>query len=169
MIVSGGTDSTLMAAYTAKYDQKMGWSPRQRRGYTVQLEHQPKAEAQWAQLLCKQWGWEHELITLKDRHLINAYSRVSERLDEPLGDRSCYQAGHWLKRYNLMNVAIGGDGGDELFLGYSRYLNIAPKLKKLGSNENWASLYWQYALAVGDNEAISHADKALGSILCAYI
>ena len=163
MIVSGGTDSTLMAAYTAQLDQKMGWSPRERRGYTVQLEHQPKTEAEWAQSLCKKWGWEHELITLNDRHLINAYLRVSERLDEPLGDRSLLPS--WSLAQAIQpheRVAIGGDGGDELFLGYSRYLSIAPQLEKAGHDQNWANLYWQYALAVGDKSAIDHADQALG-------
>ena len=55
IIVSGGIDSTLMAAYIAEFDRKMGWSARERRGYTVQLDHQPKTEAEWAQSLCKQW------------------------------------------------------------------------------------------------------------------
>lgn len=163
IIVSGGTDSTLMAAYTAQLDQKMGWSPCERRAYTIQLEHQPQAEAQWAQALCKQWGWEHELITLNDRHLINAYSRISERLDEPLGDRSLLPS--WSLAQAIQpheRVAIGGDGGDELFLGYRRYLGIAPQLAKAGSDQNWASLYWQSALAVGDTSAIKHADQALG-------
>ena len=162
IIVSGGTDSTLMAAYTAQLDQKQGWAPGNRRGYTIQLEHQPQSEAQWAQALCKEWGWEHELITLNDRHLINAYSRVSERLDEPLGDRSLLPS--WSLAQAIQpheRVAIGGDGGDELFLGYSRYLNIAPQLAKAGNDQNWAKLYWQYALAVGDNSAIKRADEAL--------
>ena len=162
IIVSGGTDSTLMAAYTAQLDQKMGWSPRERRGYTIQLEHQPKDEAKWAQSLCKHWGWGHELITLKDRHLINAYSRISERLDEPLGDRSLLPS--WSLAQAIQpheRVAIGGDGGDELFLGYGRYLNIAPQLAKASSDHNWAKLYWQYALAVGDNSAIEIADQSL--------
>ena len=86
MAMSGGTDS--MIAIHSATRSKMGWSPSNRRGYTVQLKHQPQAEAQWAQSLCKKWGWEHELISLNDRHLINAYSRVIERLDEPLGDQS---------------------------------------------------------------------------------
>ena len=162
IIVSGGVDSTLMAAYTAELDQKMGWSPHGRRGYTVQLEHQPRKEAEWAQTLCEKWGWDHELITLTDRHLINAYSRVSERLDEPLGDRSLLPS--WSLAQAIQpheRVAIGGDGGDELFLGYSRYLTTAPKLASAGSSQNWANLYWQYALNVGDWKAIKHSNEIL--------
>ena len=162
IIVSGGVDSTLMAAYTAELDQRMQWSPKDRRSYTVQLEHQPQNEAKWAKSLCKQWGWEHELITLTDRHLINAYTRVRERLDEPLGDRSLLPS--WSLAQAIQphdRVAIGGDGGDELFIGYERYLNMAPQLVNAGRDQNWASIYWQYALAVGDHKAIKHADKAL--------
>ena len=162
MIVSGGIDSTLMAAYTAQLDLKKGQLASERRGYTVQLEHQKPYESQWAQNLCQKWGWKHELITLKDRHLINAYSRISERLDEPLGDRSLLPS--WSLAQAIQpheRVAIGGDGGDELFLGYERYLSIAPQLEKIGSNNSWASVYWQNALAVGDIKAIECADQAL--------
>ena len=53
IIVSGGIDSTLMAAYTAELDNEMGWQESQRQGYTIQLEHQPKYEAEWARSLCK--------------------------------------------------------------------------------------------------------------------
>lgn len=160
VIVSGGIDSSLMAAYTTEIDEEKGWSPSARRGYTVQLEHQPSTEAKWAQLLCKKWGWGHELITLTDRHLINAYTRVSERLDEPLGDRSLLPS--WCLAQAIQpheRVAIGGDGGDELFLGYNRYLSAAPQLAKAGKNHNWASIYWKYSLSVGDIDAIKKADK----------
>ena len=162
VIVSGGIDSSLMAAYTAEIDQEKGWSPSERRGYTVQLEHQPSTEAKWAQLLCKKWGWGHELITLTDRHLINAYTRVSERLDEPLGDRSLLPS--WCLAQAIQpheRVAIGGDGGDELFLGYGRYLSAASQLEKAGNRHNWASIYWKNSLPVGDIDAIKKADKGL--------
>lgn len=160
IIVSGGVDSTLMAAYTAGLDQKMGWNPEDRSGFTVQLQHQPVQEAQWAKSLCQKWGWKHELITLTDRQLINSYLRVSERLDEPLGDRSLMPS--WILAQAIQphhRVAIGGDGGDELFLGYERYLNLAPQLAKMRDRENWASLYWRYGLPVGDAKAIDKANE----------
>lgn len=160
IIVSGGVDSTLTAAYTTELDQKMGWNPSNRRGYTVQLEHQPSDEALWAKSHCHKWGWNHELITLTDRQLINAYLRISERLDEPLGDRSLMPS--WILAQAIQphyRVAIGGDGGDELFLGYARYLSLAPQLSKVGDQANWASLYWMHGLPVGDAKAIAKANQ----------
>ena len=163
IIVSGGVDSTLIAAYTADLDKQMGWDTSHRQGYTIQLEHQPNDEALWAKALCQRWGWEHNLLTLTDRQLINAYLRISERLDEPLGDRSLLPS--WCLSQAIQphqRVAIGGDGGDELFLGYERYLTLAPQLAKIGDKENWASLYWKHGLPVGDHKAIAAANKEQG-------
>ena len=162
VIISGGVDSTLMASYVAELDQKMGWSASNRRGYTIQLEHQPSHEASWAQSLCKRWGWEHELISLKDRQLINAYLRIVERLDEPLGDRSLLPS--WSLAQSIQphqRVAIGGDGGDELFLGYERYIPISEHLMQSKSDRDWSEIYWSLGLNVSEPQAVSRADQKL--------
>ena len=160
IIVSGGVDSTLMAAYTVDHDRRMGWNSSCRTGYTVQLEHQPRHESEWARGLCNKWGWSHELINLTDRQLINAYLRVTERLDEPLGDRSLLPS--WSLAQAIQphqRVAIGGDGGDELFIGYERYLGIASQLHKQKGETNWAGHYWRHGLSVGDPMAIAAANQ----------
>lgn len=162
IIVSGGVDSTLMASYVEELDQTMGWASNNRRGYTIQLEHQPPHEANWSQSLCERWGWEHELICLKDRQLINAYLRIIERLDEPLGDRSLLPS--WSLAQSIQphqRVAIGGDGGDELFLGYERYLSMSEYLSQSSSNTDWAEMYWNLGLKVSDPTAVSRADQKL--------
>ena len=162
VIVSGGVDSTLMASYIAELDQKMGWNSSNRRGYTIQLEHQPPNEANWAKSLCRKWGWNHELISLTDRQLINSYLRVVERLDEPLGDRSLLPS--WSLAQSIQphqRVAIGGDGGDELFLGYERYLSMSNYLIKEGRNKHWAEMYWSYSLSVCDPNAARQADQKI--------
>ena len=162
IIVSGGIDSTLVGAYTKERDEMMGDMSTKRRSYTIQLKHQPKEEAKWAKELCKRWGWNHEIIDLEDRHLVNAYNHLSKRLDEPIGDRSLLPS--WCLAQAIQphsRVAIGGDGGDELFIGYERYMTIAPRLMKCGKNQNWASLYWSYGLPVGDKDAIRKANERI--------
>lgn len=161
LIVSGGVDSTLMASYTHDLDQEMGWNAADRVGYTVQLEHQPPNEANWAGSLCKKWGWRHELLTLSDRQLISAYLHLSQRLDEPIGDRSLLPS--WILAQAIsphQRVAIGGDGGDELFLGYGRYGAMSQLMRQNVLPSEWAELYWKHGLAVGNWEALQAANRA---------
>jgi len=163
IIVSGGVDSTLVAAYTVELDKKMGVTSSNRRSYTIQLEHQSSDESEWAKFLTGKWGWNHELITLTDRQLINSYLRISERLDEPLGDRSLLPSWSLAQAIQPHNrVAIGGDGGDELFIGYERYLAIAKYLSHHGDKINWAEFYWKHGLPVGDWNGIQAANKRFG-------
>ena len=162
VIVSGGVDSTLMASYIAELDQAMGWNSSNRRSYTIQLQHQPPDEANWAKSLCTKWGWNHELISLSDRQLINSYLRIVERLDEPLGDRSLLPS--WCLAQSIQphhRVAIGGDGGDELFLGYEHYLPNSEYFSQHGKGEKWAELYWNNSLGVCDPSAAKKADQQL--------
>ena len=60
-----------------------------------------------------------------DRRSLN----LIKNLDEPNGDRSCVPTlllcGH---ARNEVKVALGGDGGDELFGGYSRYPGLNKKI-----------------------------------------
>ncbi len=160
MIISGGVDSTLISAYTRDLDEINDWDTKKRVGYTVQLEHQPLSEAEWAKYLCKKWNWKHELLTLTDRQLINSYLHLSERLDEPLGDRSLLPS--WVLAQAIsphQRVAIGGDGGDELFFGYERYPKVAKKLETLGSEISWTEFYWKYGLSVCDQHALNLANS----------
>lgn len=57
--------------------------------------------------------------------LLSTISRFGEYLDEPNGDRSCVPTlllSRLMRRH--VTVALSGDGGDELFCGYGRYLGM---------------------------------------------
>lgn len=64
------------------------------------------------------------LITQDD--LLSTISRFGTYLDEPNGDRSCVPTlllSEQMRRQ--VTVALSGDGGDELFCGYGRYLGAS--------------------------------------------
>ena len=150
-----------MASYIAELDQAMGWNSSNRRSYTIQLQHQPPDEANWAKSLCTKWGWNHELVSLSDRQLINSYLRIVERLDEPLGDRSLLPS--WCLAQSIQphhRVAIGGDGGDELFLGYEHYLPNSEYFASTGKARNGQSyigiLHWAFATPVPQKKRINN-------------
>ena len=134
---------------------------KKRKAFTIQLPHQPKKEIEWAQKLCSQWGWEHQIVEIDERHLINSYLLLAKHLDEPNGDRSLLPT-HLLAQIisPYTRVAIGGDGGDELFCGYSRYHQFGSLLKK-HKNANWGNIYWSHALKVGDLKAIEQVNQIM--------
>ena len=158
VIISGGIDSTLIATLVREKDQQEK-SEVKRNSYTVQIEDQPSDDTKWAKHLSEQWGWTHREVRLQDRHLINAYERKSVDLNEPVGDRSLLPT--WCLAQTIQldeKVAIGGDGADEIFLGYERYFKSAEYLNER-PNENWAKLYWQKVLPIADAEALQNANQ----------
>lgn len=62
---------------------------------------------------------------ISEGDLLSTISRFGENLDEPNGDRSCVPTlllSRLMRRH--VTVALSGDGGDELFCGYGRYLGM---------------------------------------------
>ena len=143
-------------------DEKHGKDSKSRKAFTIRLPHQPITEVEWARSLCKRWNWEHHVIEIDERHLVSSYLRMSKHIDEPNGDRSLLPT-HLLAQVISPHtrVAIGGDGGDELFCGYNRYIQFA-KILEANKNKRWGQLYWDNALRVGEPNAIAYANKFLG-------
>ena len=114
--LSGGIDSTLCAALIRKYFGK------EINTYTIGFEADGSSEHPVAEKTASIIGSKHRTQILRQSEL-NFYSReFIRRLDEPNGDRSCVPTYLLCKHAKSeVTVALGGDGGDELFSGYSRY------------------------------------------------
>ncbi|MDB4682072.1 asparagine synthase C-terminal domain-containing protein [Synechococcus sp. AH-551-A10] len=166
VIISGGTDSTLIAAYIKELDnQRYRNDKKIREAFTMKLEHQPEEELDFAKSLCKQWRWNHHVFHIDERHMVNSYLQMLKILDEPNGDRSLIPT-HLLAQIISPHSRIaiggdGGDGGDELFCGSDRYRTF-EKIFNDHKNIDWADLYWEKGLNVGDNITIKSINKKLG-------
>ncbi len=117
VLFSGGIDSSLLTYYMTRHaDQPV-------RTYTVKFDQSPKHdEAPIARRVAQKLGVDHHeyhaaAITQDD------FRACIESMDQPFGDAS-YLPVVMLCRLarQQITVAIGGDGGDELFGGYDRYL-----------------------------------------------
>lgn len=122
--LSGGYDSTIVTAYMAKLmNEKV-------QTYSIGFHNSQFNEAHHAKLVANYLGANHhEEILSPDPTLI--VEKIAQVLDQPFADSSIVPTYLLAKfaRENLI-VALSGDGGDEIFGGYDRYL-AAPILQSL--------------------------------------
>jgi asparagine synthase (glutamine-hydrolysing) len=114
--LSGGYDSTIVTAYMAKLMKEKVQT------YSIGFHSPQFNEAHYAKHVAKYLGTNHhEEILSPDPALI--VEKISHALDQPFADPSIVPT-YLLAQFARENliVALGGDGGDEVFGGYDRYL-----------------------------------------------
>jgi len=122
--LSGGYDSTIVTAYMAKLMSEKVQT------YSIGFHSAQFNEAHHAKQVANHLGTNHhEEILSPDPALV--VEKISHVLDQPFADSSIVPTYLLAKfaRENLI-VALGGDGGDEVFGGYDRYL-ATPVMQKL--------------------------------------
>jgi asparagine synthase (glutamine-hydrolysing) len=122
--LSGGYDSTVVTAYMAKLMKEKVQT------YSIGFHSAAFNEAHHAKQVASYLGTNHhEEILSPDPALV--IEKISQVLDQPFADSSIVPTYLLAKfaRENLI-VALGGDGGDEVFGGYDRYL-ATPVMQKL--------------------------------------
>lgn len=117
--LSGGIDSSLMVRYLSEHSQLPV------KTFSMSFAEKAYDESQQAREVAQVFGCEHYEFSapqIDGRYLQEAIGD----LDQPLADPA-YVMTHALSRMTRMQVtvAISGDGGDELFGGYGRYLKTA--------------------------------------------
>lgn len=121
-LFSGGIDSSTIVAL----HQQLGGRPL--RTFTLGLDDPRYNEAGFARQVAAALGTEHHECIITGEEARAALPAMPLVWDEPFGDSS--QIPTWLvSRFARaeVGVALTGDGGDELFGGYARYLR-APRL-----------------------------------------
>ena len=113
--LSGGIDSSAVVAQMARL------MPGRVKTFSIGFDDETHNEAPHAALVAREIGTEHtELIVRPDADAL--VDSVITGFDEPFGDSSAlptYLVSKMAREY--VTVALSGDGGDELFGGYTRY------------------------------------------------
>jgi len=115
VFLSGGIDSSLVAALAARHAPGIT-------AFTIQMDEESYDETPFAAAVARQHGLRHEVARLAGGELIRALDAVEARLDEPFADPSIvptFLICEFARRH--VTVALGGDGGDELFAGYAPF------------------------------------------------
>lgn len=121
--LSGGYDSTVVTALMAQLSKSTV------KTYSIGFDHPQYNEAEYAKAVARQLGTDHHQEIVKpDPALI--LQEIAASLDQPFADSS-YIPTFLLAKYARQEVivALGGDGGDEVFGGYDRYV-AAPTLQR---------------------------------------
>jgi asparagine synthase (glutamine-hydrolysing) len=112
--LSGGIDSSLMVAYAARA------STEPLRTFSVGVDEESQNELPWARMVAERYETQHT-ETIQNTDLASLTPRMVAALEEPVDPFACgvYVVSRAAAKH--VKVAIGGDGGDELFAGYDRY------------------------------------------------
>ena len=117
VFLSGGIDSSAITALAQEE------SPGKIRTFSVGFEDPSFDESKYALLASTRLGTEHHEQRMTPDDLLNIIPLLPDILDEPMADASIlptYLLSKFTREY--VKVALGGDGGDELFAGYPTYL-----------------------------------------------
>jgi asparagine synthase (glutamine-hydrolysing) len=114
--LSGGIDSSLVVALMNEH----GAQPV--RTFSIRFDNPEYNEADHAAAVARHLQTDHYEQTCSERDMLATVDRLPEMFDEPFADSSAIPTFLVSKiARNRVTVALSGDGGDELFLGYPRY------------------------------------------------
>lgn len=126
VLLSGGLDSSLVVAAAAHCSAKPV------KTFTIALPGTRLDESEHADRVARHFATEHHRLEMHASSL-SLIDEIAPLVDEPLADSSLLPA-FMVSRLTRQHVtvALGGDGGDELFGGYRDYQQALGDQERLG-------------------------------------
>lgn len=167
-LLSGGVDSSIIVALMART------SAKRVKTFSIGFRSEQFNESEYARLVAERFGTEHQELVLEP-DLEDTLTYLSGMMEEPFGDSSMlptYYVCRMARRE--VTVALSGDGGDELFAGYDRYL-VAMERTKFDSLSRWLGPIYRdrihglipagmYGKNLAWNASLNHRDRYLDGI-----
>jgi len=116
VFLSGGIDSSTITALMSEL------APGHVKTFSIGFEDQSFDESKYARQVARYFATSHYEDILSPNKMLELVPAIADVLDEPLGDASIiptYLLSQFTRKH--VTVALGGDGGDELFAGYPTY------------------------------------------------
>ena len=132
-LLSGGLDSTIVVALM----QSMSSCPI--KTFSIGFWESQYNEAQHAKDIANHLGTEHTELYISPKDALGVIPHLPRIYDEPFADSSQIPTVllSKLARQNVQ-VALSGDGGDELFAGYTKYPECLKRWETWGTRPLWA-------------------------------
>jgi asparagine synthase (glutamine-hydrolysing) len=128
LFLSGGYDSTLVASLLQSE------SSTKLKTFTIGFDESEFDESSIAAQIASHIGSDHSTLICSPDDALELAPKISDIFDEPFADASAiptYMVSEFARRQ--VKVALSGDGGDEMFLGYNHYFTDFDTAIKLAN------------------------------------
>ena len=127
VFLSGGIDSSLVTSIASKNFQRI-------KTFTVGFDNKEYDESYFAEGVAKHLNTDHTKLIVTEQDVQEIINQLPKMYDEPFSDSSQLPTYFVCKAAReQVTVALSGDGADELFGGYNRYIV---------SSEIWKKFSW---------------------------
>ncbi len=146
VFLSGGIDSTTNVALMSEL------MDRPVQSFSVSIAGQDQFnEFEYARKMARHFGCDHHEVEINDNHFIDLFDQLSFLQDEPLADPVCvplYYVSQLARQHGVPVIQVG-EGADELFCGYPKFLLALQLIGKWEKLQSAPAAMWRasYRLA----------------------
>ena len=116
-LLSGGMNSSVVTALMASSQTS------QVKTFSIGFDKTMYDESKYAENVARHLKTDHTTLNISEDHLIDVIPELANLYDEPFAKNSSQIPTHLVSKLarDHVTVALTGDGGDEVFGGYTRY------------------------------------------------
>ncbi len=160
-LLSGGVDSSAVVALMSEL------SDRPVKTFSIGFDEKNYNELDYARVIAKRFNTEHHEFIVKP-DVLSILQKLIWHYNEPFGDSSCiptYYVANMARKH--VTVVLNGDGGDESFAGYERYIafKFSEQLKLIPKTALKAAYFGLNKI----NLVFNNKETAQFSKICTFI